>query len=55
MIKVFNTVHVDSDQAKGIDFHRQMTEVNVQNHSEQIVELLSLFIYKRFLDFIYYK
>jgi hypothetical protein len=51
MIKVFNTVHVDSDQAKEIDFHRQMTEVNVQNHSEQIVELLSLFIYKRFFRF----
>jgi hypothetical protein len=32
-----NTVHVDSDQAKEIDFHRQKTEVNNQNHSEQIV------------------
>ncbi len=37
MIGVFHTVHVDSDQAKEIDFHRQMNGVNNQNHSEQIV------------------
>jgi len=32
-----NTVHVDSDQAREIDFHRQRNQVNNQNHSEQIV------------------
>jgi hypothetical protein len=36
-IQGFNTVHEDLDQAKEIDFHRQMNGVNNQNHSEQIV------------------